>query len=419
MESDGQPIGQRADAKIRLREVFRRYQVCSYYRDNAVVTLRRGTTSSADEFVSTAPLRVEFNHRRLNVDAYAVRIRVDVQDRAEVIAWFDEPETGNFDSQTLRTAWNANTKDRLQLDQVLADEVLRSRLSAGLAGPPPQLEWLLADEPMSGLFRLRSDTNDQFTWLDDGRINQQRLQRIEVVSDRDRFVFWIEPATSLIRRVEFPPPQTLPPTNMVADDWSLQLDLNEATFQPQGSGTMESLPGFPPIFVGAFVPVPPPPPSPLLGRCFDLSRWNRSSSESPYHLIANSPEDAATFQQWFANITAAIPALNGTATMHLVAHERESVRQFERLPSPPVLVWEADEMNTALRKLRLPPGSMAVLSQDGQLLLVETRADAGSVGNVFAVIRDHVSGIDVPQKIRSDYESILQSYQAKLQSVRP
>lgn len=369
----------------------------------------------------------------MNVDAYATRIRVDALNAADpssnrvpirLAAWFEEPETANFDSQVLRATWVAAPNERLHLDRVLSDEVLRSRLSAGLAGPPPQLEWLLADEPMSGLFRVDADSQDTFRWLEDAQLGDQRVQRIEVVADRDRFVFWIDPNASLIKRVEFPAPEGLPSSDAAGVEeeihWGLKLDLNEATFQPGIQPPFQLQPNHKPVPVQAFVPIPPPPPSPLLGRRMDVRDWTSKMKSAPFCMIANAPESSSDvgsiggFTTWYQDIANAIPALVGASQVHLVTHDRASADAVDRLPSPPIQGWNSTEVRDRLRQLRMAKGSLALLDSDGRVLLIETRTDRGAIGNVLAVMRDSVSGVDVPEKIRNDYETMLQAYQAQL-----
>lgn len=428
---------ERGDAGIRLREVFRRYQVCSHYRDDAVVTLR-SKTSDKDGRKQTiiAPLRVEFGRGVLAVDAYAVRVRLKQvnsaldqsgEGRVEMMAWFEEVESSHFDSQVLRSAWRASANERVAIDRVLADEVLRSRLSAGLAGPPPQLEWLLAEEPMRKLFDNAHDTNPNAEsvdcqWESDGEFKGDPLQRIAVTSNDDRFVFWIEPTTSLIRRVELPLSRTMGMVDPA--NWTLTLDLNRATFQPNevqtsdagGPTSFQAGPVFDPVFVRRFVPLPPPPPSPLLGR--SISRELLGNQTHPYHVIAVAPQEAVAFEAWKHDWGVVLPVLASAAKLQLIVRDQAMASRLSDFPSPPVSVMRANEARGLMRKLRLDEGSMVLLDREGRVLLVEVNSQAGSIGNLISVIRDSVAGVDVPRRIRGDYERLWKSYQAMLEQAR-
>lgn len=420
------PIEQRGDAKIRLRDVFRRYQVCSYYHDDGRVTL-----TSDGETSTTAPMRVRFNRREMNVDAYAARVRVDVdpnrvgagvpdQDRVELTAWFDEVESSNFDSQVLRSGWESPMNQRLSLDRILQDEVLRSRLSAGLAGPPPQLEWLLADEPMSRLFQIDEPSRDRFEWLEDARLEKEITHRIVVTSDRDRFVFWIDPATSLIRRVELPPPPTIGEEFGSDSDWSLTLDLVDATFQPADDSVPEfsMAPSFKPIEVRQLIPIPPPPPSSLVGRRIDIRLRSSDSNADRFRVIAIMPTMAGDRRRWTQTWAGVIPLLAGATELFLIAPDSRSAETLTEFPSPPVSVRLQNDVKATMRTLRLDSGSLAVVDANDRVLLIEPSTDAGSIGNVVAVIRDSLSGVDVPRRIADDYKELIRGYRSRLDAVR-
>lgn len=419
---------ERGDAAIRLREVFRRYQVCSSYRDDGIVTLRAKSSDTSGFQSITAPLRIEFSQASLAVDAYASRIRVrplDVirsslgEQQIELTAWFDEVESSHFDSQVLRSSWTSAFGERFEIEQVLADEVLRSRLSAGLAGPPPQLEWLLADEPMSKLFENSAREAIQCQWEPDRELSSESssalLQRIAVTSDNDRFVFWIEPTTSLIRRVELP----LPQSTVDQTGWSLTLDLNQATFQPSDgamASKFQNSPDFNPVLVRRFVPIPPPPPSPLLGRTIDRDLFEGEANH--FKVIAVAPRDSTLFEAWKRDWSGWLTVLAPVAKIQFIVHDQGMASQLRDFPSPPVSVKLEREAKNLLRKLRLDEGAMVLLGQYGRVLLIESSSQSGSIGNMISVIRDTSAGVDVPQRIRDDYDQILNVYQSALDRVR-
>ncbi|MFG0254895.1 MAG: hypothetical protein ACF787_07330 [Rhodopirellula sp. JB053] len=435
------------DAQTRLREVFGAYQASTFYEDDGEVVIRSPRTPASGSFANeqeTAPLRVRLDPRQLAVDAYTARIRVSAsenagrsRERLELIAWFNEPETSHFDAQVLMQRWESSPEDRLRLENVLRDEVLRSRVSAGLAGPPPQLEWLLADRPMKKLF-----TDDsRFEWLDTGEIDGVELQRIAVTSDRERFVFWIHPVTNLIRRVELPVP---PSISEQRDGWELFLELRAATFLApvQGFGNeeasvqFENRPGFREKWVGRFVPVPPPPPSPLLGKEFRVDELLNAKGvgepgvllESRFLIVSLSPEDPSDRPAWMAQWGRMLPALNTASSgrMRLIAlsSERDVAQTLRQYPSSLVSVVDPAEVSGVLRKLRLSGGAFAVLSTPrnagtpARLLLVENESDPSSIQNAIAVIRDSQSGIDLPAKIRKDYETLVREYESTLNAER-
>ncbi|SMP51938.1 hypothetical protein SAMN06265222_103379 [Neorhodopirellula lusitana] len=423
-------IADRGDSQIRLRDVFQRYQVCSYYSDDAQVTLqnlddrsRAGSTSAGangqlgNADALSAPLRVQLNARSLKVDAYAARVRVNVSssrsgvDQVELHAWFDEPETSNFDSQVMHAAWTAPSNSRLRLERLFVDEVLRSRLLAGSAGAPPQLEWLFADDPMSKLFASNTDSKASFGWLEDGRIGREVLQRIEVTSDQDRFVFWIEAATSLIRRVELPPPMEL---RQLGGEWRLTVELKDATFQPKSNSEVPfaEQPSFRPISVDAFVPIPPPPPSPLIGRQVGDSIVGSGSGKCQLvALVPGAREQQAAVLRFWSQV---LPTFGDSCSFDLIADDPGFIRQLRGFPSPPVTVYERKDAESLIRKLRLSDNAFVLINGEGEVALFEPATDSASLNRALAVVRDVASGTDVVAKIQKDYDTLLGTYRKEL-----
>lgn len=428
------------DAETRLRDVFRRYQVTSYYEDDAEVVLQvPGARSASSSEFETAPLSVHFDPRELTVAAYTARIRVvsepDPADRdreqIELAAWFDEPQTSHFDAQVLRHQWQAAVVDRLALPRILEDEVLRSRLSAGLAGPPPQLEWLLADQPMQKLFTPQTE----FVWLPPASIDDVEQQRILVTSQSERFVFWIDPATSLIRRVELPLPE-LGASGAVMDrsHWSLRLELRSATFQPPPTGraTAQPLPPRQPKWVRSFVPLPPPPPSQRIGRTISLQPVTQAAAGQPasnitaseYLIIAIPPADYSDQLPWLQTWMQAAgvlitPQFQNTHVM-VVTSSGDIRNSMRELPTSLFTITDSRSVDGLIRQLRMDAGSITLLRRTdrdrdvGQVLLNETVTNSNTLSNAVAVIRDSQSGINVAERIAQDYEAIIRDYNAKL-----
>ncbi|TWU16027.1 hypothetical protein [Allorhodopirellula heiligendammensis] len=428
------------DAEIRLRDVFRRYQVASYYDDNGKVILQApGANAFQSNEVETAPLSVHFDPHELAVEAYTARIRVlahpdrtdhDVE-HIDMTAWFDEPQSSHFDGQVLQHAWRSPVTDRLPLPRVLDDEVLRARLSAGLAGPPPQLEWLLADHPMQKLFTAETE----FEWLRPASIDNTELQRISVTSRSERFVFWIDANTSLIRRVELPLPDFgVSGAGIDRSHWTLRLELQSATFQPPSAAPASTFPLPPrqPKLVRAFVPLPPPPPSELIGRSVSLRPLATAISRqqgalwqgNDYLLVAAPPDNPPDRAAWLQSWMQAIPVLASPQFRHtrvfFVSSQRDVHDALRGLPASAASLVAPSLVDKLVRQLRLDAGAMALLQADtgrgenGQVLLSETATNASTLSNVFAVIRDAQAGIDVADRIQQNYDAIVRDYDEQL-----
>lgn len=417
----------RGEPRDRLRQIFARYRGSSYYQDTSEVVLRVVPMADASSELFSggnqeqrAPFRVRWTGSQLDVQAYAVRLRARsaVQsNRVELNAWFDEPETRHFDSQMLIDVWQQPENQRLDLDRLLADEVLRSKLSAGLAGPPPQLEWLFAGDPMSGIF----EPTASLKWLPDANFAGQRMRRIGAETEGKSYVFWIDPTVSVIRRVELPLPMI---EGLDASRSSLTLEFRKAEFTPDSrdvdSTRFDFQPSFTPQRVSRFVPVPPPPPSSILGRRLpnDAMRAIRSDGHATEMVLFRLSEDedvSATEPRWIA---AAITQSRQSNLVHVhwvVATDDVGFRrELSAAWSGAVTVMNSQSLDNVFGLLRLKPGSAAVIDSDQTVLLAEQQINASSVGNVIAALADDAAGVDVPAKIQTDYKQLNQAYKMEL-----
>ncbi|EGF27501.1 hypothetical protein [Rhodopirellula baltica] len=417
----------RGEPRDRLRQIFARYRGSSYYQDTSEVVLRVVPMSDASSELFSggnqeqrAPFRVRWTGSQLDVQAYAVRLRVSSATQAnqvELNAWFDEPETRHFDSQMLVDVWQKPVNQRLDLDRVLADEVLRSKLSAGLAGPPPQLEWLFAGDPMSGIF----EPTAKLKWLPDANFAGQKMRRIAAETEGKSYVFWIDPTVSVIRRVELPLPAM---EGLDTNRSSLTLEFRKAVFAPDSSSgdatRFDFQPPFTPQRVSRFVPVPPPPPSDILGRRLpnDAMRSIRSDGNATEVVLFRLSEEEEISANEPRLIAAAITQSRQSNLSHVqwvVATEDDGFRrELSAAWSGAVTVLDSESLDDVFGLLRLKPGSAAVIDADQTVLLTEQQVNASSVGNVIAALADDAAGVDVPAKIQADYKQLNQAYEAEL-----
>ncbi|GAB5512790.1 MAG: hypothetical protein Rhob2KO_05150 [Rhodopirellula baltica] len=417
----------RGEPRDRLRQIFARYRGSSYYQDTSEVVLRVVPMSDASSELFSggnqeqrAPFRVRWTGSQLDVQAYAVRLRVRSATQAnqvELNAWFDEPETRHFDSQMLVDVLQKPVNQRLDLDRVLADEVLRSKLSAGLAGPPPQLEWLFAGDPMSGIF----EPTAKLKWLPDANFAGQKMRRIAAETEGKSYVFWIDPTVSVIRRVELPLPAM---EGLDTNRSSLTLEFRKAVFAPDsGSGDatrFDFQPPFTPQRVSRFVPVPPPPPSSILGRRLpnNAMRSIRSDGNATEVVLFRLSEEEEISANEPRLIAAAITQSRQSNLSHVqwvVATEEDGFRrELSAAWSGAVTVLDSESLDDVFGLLRLKPSSAAVIDADQTVLLTEQQVNTSSIGNVIAALADDAAGVDVPAKIQADYKQLNQAYEAEL-----
>jgi hypothetical protein len=235
------------DEQILLRQVFQRYGRSQTYSDSG--ELIATTIGGSGQVVSkaVAPMSLWLSQDRMYVRAYQARVWSDGR---KLTGWIGSEETDNFDSQVLSLDVPAG---RPQERTIVIDPVLASALGGGAGGPPPQLEWLFAESPMSGLF----DGESQFEKGNEETIDQTMCQAIKVTNAGETFVFWIDIDRSLIRRIELPRMRVTDPVGKSPQDVRLILDLHDATFSDQ-----TALPVFDPMperprFVKRLIPLPP------------------------------------------------------------------------------------------------------------------------------------------------------------------
>ena len=92
----------------------------------------------------------------------------------------------------------------LTLDYVYSDPVLELMLSSRYGVRLPQLELLLADKPLESVFGEKRETKRLEDRAIDDEDDEKPCQRVEVKSERGRFVAWIDAKTHALRRLEMP-----------------------------------------------------------------------------------------------------------------------------------------------------------------------------------------------------------------------
>lgn len=255
-----QPASYRtASAEKYLEMVFAGYRKATSYHDRGRVRLT--TTENGKRIERIAPMSMWMQSTDVDLVAYDVRITIE---KSIMQAWVSDPISDDMDSQVLHIPLPLR-RGRPSLDAALTDPILAGRLGAGMAGPSPQLEWLFAKDPMSGLFR----GGHQFQFLADQRIDDRlcRCVRVLVPEDgvrqnrtRSEYRFYIDAKDNLVRQVDLPS-ITLPDEQGKTKQATIIIELSAASFRPPSRRRVRN--GFPksPKRVKRFVPVPLPPPS--------------------------------------------------------------------------------------------------------------------------------------------------------------
>ena len=418
----GQPAGesrsgrQRAETRAEaspeelLRAVFARYRHAASYRDAGQVHLSYRVQGQYRREV--APLSVWFDRDTLYVEAYGVRLWSDPEG---FTAWIQDPSTDDFDSQVLR---GEPLGARPELEKLLADPVLAGRLTSGLAGPPPQLEWLFAAEPMKRLFG--DDTRFEYQGV--RPIGERPCRRIRVSVDGDRYVFWIDRSQGTIRRVELPPIHSPASPDIPAQQMQLTLELSGASFAaPDGDPAVAPLPARP-QYVRRFVPLPPPEPSRMLGRrcepfqlvsvdgAVELSDSGSDREVTVIALVTGDPgalATAAALQHWQSMMP---PSMSRRVRSVLVVDETAR----ELLPREITLPVIIDRQDVAQGRLRLSSGAVAVLDSRGRLAWTQRGLAPSGLAAFGATVADVLDGVNVPERLRDQWQSDRDEYRRQL-----
>ncbi len=406
-------------ARESLREVFARYHSASSYRDQGQVRLtfqERGQTRS-----EVAPLGVWFHEDTVYLRAYDTRLWSDAKG---FTAWIVDPSTNNFDSQVMRSSPLGR---RPELKELLTDPVLIQYVAAGQAGPPPQLEWLFAEEPMQGLFQKEH----KFEFGEQYSIEAKSCQAIAVEAGQYRYVFYVDVQTGLIRQVELPSITIPAAPNLPPQTMRLTLELTGATFDtPKGTPTADSLPKNP-KFVGRFVPPPPPSPQSQLGHSlkpfvlqtetgitFDFSDDSDGQQITAIVCVGEDAQAVASIvqlHQWNRGLNT---KLRDRVRSAVFVNDLQSL-------SPKMKTWLKEEVRLPLivterrefvEQTGIIPGAFLLVDSSSRLIWIQPVLTPETLPTVGAIISDVLNGVDVPVRMAEQTKRDQKAYEESLRN---
>ena len=362
-----------------LASVLGRYGAATTYRDQGRARLTYQIDGRQESRL--APMEIWFDRNQLYVEVYDVRILVDGDSQ---LAWIVDPSSTNHDSQVLS---RRGIQHRIDLTQIVADPTLASRLSAGLAGPPPQLEWLFGAQPMKELF----DPRHKFQFGESGDVEGLACRSVSVVAGEDQYTFWIDDSKGLVRRIDLPPIVAPPAPDRPPQTMALSLEFSSASLRPGGRPKMDSLPPRP-NYVSQFIPLPPAQPPELLGRQtqafriqahgenreeFDVSQQGSDRDLTVIARYSGRDSELAlrSLEQWRQQV----PESLAKNIRMVILCDRDVQANLPRCTLPLAI----DHDGAAAVAMGLSPSSLAVLKKGGQITWVQDAVHPGALSSFW------------------------------------
>jgi hypothetical protein len=410
------PVGFRDGSPEQLlAATLSRYHNAASYRDDGRATL---TYQVGQDWQNRqAPMNVWFDRNELYIETYDVRLTSDPQ---SVTAWIADPITDNFDSQVLKSPPIAG---RPTSEQLLADSIVSTRIAAGLAGPPPQLEWLFAAEPMKRLFA----GGHRFGFGATRSIQGRQCRSVTVDANDDatghqHYEFLIDGSDGVIRQVQLPtivaPVRPSSPPQPIA----ISIDFVDATFAPPTAApSVDRLPALP-KYVRRMVALPPRRPARILGampKPFSIDDATRqlqltaNGIDRPVTVIVRLSSDPATLAAVAAAhaIADQMPPQVTERVRVAILADRDAIKLNAEEVRVPVFV---DGDGRAAAALEMEPGAAVILDRRGIVAWVENELTVVTAPPLAAILADVITGVDVPERLRDQWTEQMAKYDREL-----
>jgi hypothetical protein len=181
-----------------LERLLKTYRSAATYADQGVIRLEYKQAGQA--YGDQWPCSVQFARpNKLSLAAYQATVKCNGR---ELVAKIADEATRDLDGQFLvRPA-----PQELKLIDLAADEILYGIIASELRRQPIQLELLLESGGLAAAF----GADIACKRLDDGQALGRNCFRVEVPSPGGSYVFWIDQADLLLRRLDYPAAALLP-----------------------------------------------------------------------------------------------------------------------------------------------------------------------------------------------------------------
>lgn len=401
------------------------YRHAQRYADDGVVRLQY--RRSGQQFEDEAPLRVCWQSpNRLHVLAYQAEVACD---GSRLLARIRDEATRDFDGQVVVRSAPAT----LTLEELWEkDEILSLAFRQGLAGYPLQLDLLLSDEPLAAL--MQEDVKRSL--LESATLDGTLCHRVNIPTADGTFVLWVDQASYLLRRVEYPVETFAPEIaeDPAVDEVSLTVECRAASFGKRaGADSFAFQVPAQAKRVKRLIPPPRELPSDLFGKttapyAFATLNGGTVSSESLGDQIKvfvwfnNHPACQSTiqqlnqvYQQYQSQRRVAIHAVCAEASRFTDQQLRTLTRQWHvNLP----VVRDVQAFGRDLFQIPWAP-TLVVLDAENAVQIYEVGANPNLVAELPQVIEQLLAGKDVAGAILDQFRQEETRYELALQRGEP
>lgn len=388
--SGGHPIGTSASPRATIEQMVRNYQQLHSYQDEAYVRLLYDLDGKRLE--DRAPLSIAWDDRgRLGLRVYSVQAGPST-----------DPSSGRWrlrlpeaEAIVPQQVLSRAIPPRVDFAWLLGDPLVAERLSAGLAGFPPQLDLLLAPKPLKGLI----DDKVALSFSHPETVDGRTCLVIRVERGAAEFMLWIDQEKLLLRRLRLPRSHLTP--TMLQDGRISNVDLTIEFAGARGNENTDwtsfevaSQPEE--LRVSRFVPAPLPIDTSGLGEQVPGFHLESPTGETVYSSDKVSPHRKATVLVWLADhptcrmaceqmqrVRESLPALGlpeGAVEFVMVWAEPQppAGSTFETLAKqwklPGILALDREAMGRDLFNVQEAP-TLVVVDHQNRLQLRESRSN--------------------------------------------
>ncbi|QEG41668.1 hypothetical protein UC8_36940 [Roseimaritima ulvae] len=421
-----EPSEQDDPARRVLNQMLSRYRRAQRYSDQGTVQLsyRQNGTPQTD----TAPLAVQYESPGLlAVQAYGLQL---VCQGGLLSAQVVDPHSSDLDGQRLQQPLAG---ERLSLDAIYADPIVTQFATAGLGGPPPQLELLFGETPLSGLLVEQS----RLSLAAPASLEQHSCHRLRITNTNPplEYVLWIDRQDLTLRRIELP--LALVPglvDDVTIREAKLTIELTGASFDSPGRDHFRLPPRRQLQPVSRFIPLPPPLDSPLLGRTPPAFAFDAQARTGGFRITAAGSDRQVTVLLWVARhegsqaaavglqeIANSLPQELRDATRFVIVMAEAGGPTDQTLQQWGVeLPWvnDTEAVGRDVFGVEQAP-TLAVLSSNRQIEWFQHRVEPGAMLALPQVIADVMAGARVGETLRTDHAANQQAYQDAIQQAAP